>query len=184
MATRHFSEATRGRPPGIVGRIAGTSRNVRATLIGIVLVVVVLVGITINRGQRVAEWAPVNVVTSRDPLQELPIRIAGADGVVRPAHTYDAVLDLSRIAHLVVGVDLDRLPRSSGHHDVVLRNQQGVEIFREPIAAHYYDDGRFMLRLFSRRFPAGVYWLEIEAADEGASSRVIASSWFEVLQQS
>jgi hypothetical protein len=182
MATRHFSETARGWSPGIVGRVAGTSRNVRATLVGIVIVVGVLVALTVARGRRVAEWAPLDVVSSRDPLQELPIRNAGRDGVVHPAHTYDAVLDLSRISSLVVGVDLDRIRREADRYDAVIRNEGGDEMFREPIAPGYFEDGRFMLRLFTRRFPAGVYWLEIEAAGQGEESRVVAASWFEVVR--
>lgn len=181
MTTRNFSETVRVRSPGVVGRIAGTSRNVRATLIGIVIVVGALVGLTIARGQRVAEWAPLDVVTSRDPLQELPIRVAGKDGVVRPASTHDALLDMKRIKSLVVGVDLDRIARGAAErHDAVLRNDEGEEIFRNEIPAHYFEDGRFMLRLFSPQFPAGFYWLEIEAAREGGVTQVVAASWFEV----
>lgn len=180
MATRSFSESIRVRSPGVVGRIAGTSRNVRATLIGIVIVVGGLVGLTIARGQRVAEWAPLDVVSSRDPLQELPIRLAGRDGVVRPASTHDALLDMKRISSLVVGVDLDRIPAESGPYVVVLRNDAGDERFRKEIPPEYFEDGRFMLRLFARRFPAGVYWLEIETGGNAADARVIAASWFEV----
>jgi hypothetical protein len=182
MTTRHFVETARVRSPGVVGRIAGTSRNVRATLIGILIVVGALIALSVVRAQRVAEWAPLDVVSSRDPLQELPIRTAGKDGVVRPANTYDAVLDMSRISHLVVGVDLDRIARDSAPHDAVLRNEDGKELFREEIAAHYFEDGRFMLRLFARRFPAGVYWLEVEVANDSGDSRVVAASWFEVLR--
>lgn len=178
MTTRNFSEA--GRSPGVIGRIAGSSRNVRATLLGIVLVVGVLVAFSVARSRRVAEWAPLEVVDSRDPLQELPIRIADGEGVVRPAHTYDAVLDMSRISNLVIGVDLDRVTRGPGRHDAVLRDEGGTELFRGEIEEHYFRDGRFMLRLFAGRFPAGVYWLEIEAVNEDA--RVIAASWFEVLR--
>lgn len=183
MTTRNFSEAVRVRSPGVVGRIAGTSRNVRATLIGIVVVVGALVVLSVVRGQRVAQWAPLDVVATRDPLQELPIRLAGKDGVVRPASTHDAVLDMKRISHLVVGVDIHRLPAGATHHEVVVRNEKGDERFRSEIPQRYFDDGRFMLRLFSRQFPAGVYWLEVEAGSgEGSDSRVVAASWFEVLR--
>ena len=181
MATRSFSAAARHGSSGVFGRIAGTSRNVRATLIGIVLVVGALIGLTLMRGERVAEWAPLDVVSSRDPLQELPIRIAGRDGVVRPAHTYDAVLDMSRISSLVVGVDLKALPHQAESCDVVLRDGSGGEMFRDGIAAHYFDDGRFMLRLFPQKFSAGDYLLEIEAESGGGESQVIAASWFQVI---
>ncbi|MDH4037521.1 MAG: hypothetical protein OEX18_12270 [Candidatus Krumholzibacteria bacterium] len=182
MATRSFSESVRVRSPGVYGRIAGTSRNVRATLLGIVLVVAALVFLSVERGQRVAEWAPLDVVSSRDPLQELPIRIAGKDGVVRPARTHDAVLDMKRIPALVVGVDLDRIAPAPGGNAVVIRNDKGDERFRDTIDAHYFDDGRFMLKLFAGQFPPGVYWLEIEALSEGGDARVVAASWFEVLR--
>lgn len=181
MTTRNFSEAVRGRSPGVVGRIAGASRNVRATLIGIVVVVGGLVALSVAKGQRVADWAPLDVVSGRDPLQELPIRLAGKDGVVRPASTHDAVLDLKRISHLVVGVDLHRLPAGATHHEVVIRNEKGDERFRAAIPQHYFDDGRFMLRLYSHKFPAGVYWLEVEASGADPSdARVVAASWFQV----
>jgi hypothetical protein len=182
MATRSFSESVRVRSPGVVGRIAGTSRNVRATLLGIVLVVAALVILTVVRGQRVAEWASLDVVSSHDPLQELPIRIAGKDGVVRPARTHDAVLDMKRISTLVVGVDLKRVRPSPDGNAVVIRNNKGEERFRDRIDAHYFTDGRFMLRLFARQFPEGVYWLEIEGLSAGGDAQVVAASWFEVLR--
>jgi hypothetical protein len=180
MATRSFSESARVRSQGVYGRLAGTSRNVRATLLGILLVVAALVILTMVRNQRVAEWAPLDVVSSRDPLQELPIRVAAKGGVVRPARTYDAVLDMKRISTLVVGVDLDRIVPAPGGNAVAIRNEKGEERFRDVIAAHYFNDGRFMLRLFARQFPAGAYWLEIESV--GDDGRVVASSWFEVLR--
>jgi hypothetical protein len=183
MTTRSFSESARVRSPGVYGRIAGTSRNVRATLLGILLVVAALVILTVARSHRVAQWAPLDVVSSRDPLQELPIRIAGRDGVVRPASTHDAVLDMKRISTLVVGVDLKRIQPAPGGNAVVIRNEKGEERFRGMIASQYFTDGRFMLRLFARQFPAGVYWLEIEGMDDsGNDARVVAASWFEVLR--
>lgn len=182
MATRRFSEAARFGSRGVMGRIAETNRNVRTTLFGIVIVVGVLVALLVTRGQRVAEWAPLDVVTSREPLQELPIRTSQETGVVRPAHTYDAVLDLSRISNLVVGVDLDHVAPGPARHDAVIRDETGAELFRDEIAAHYFADGRFMLRLFGSRLAAGDYWLEIEASGGGEEPRVIAASWFEVLR--
>jgi len=181
MTTRAILETPRVRYPGLIGRISGGGGFVRTAVSGIVLLAVALTVTIAVRGRRVAEWAPIDVISSQDPLQELPVRLAGRNGVVPPARTHDAVLDMSRIRSLVIGVDLNRIPTGSGSQ-VVIRNQDGQERFRSAIPAHYFEDGRFMLRLFSGRFPAGVYWLEIEAATAGEDSRVVAASWFEVLR--
>ncbi len=178
MATRHSLDGGRGHSLGIVRAGSG---NVRATLIAIALVVVGLVVMTVVRGQRVAAWAPVDVVSSRDPLQELPIRTASEDGVVRPANTYDAVVDMSRLSSLVVGVDLDFIPKGATRYDAVIRDDRGAEIFRDAIGDEYFADGRFMLRLFARRFHKGEYLLEIEAGDGGKKTRVVTASWFQVI---
>jgi hypothetical protein len=179
MTARSFSSAARHGSP--LGRLSSISPNVRATLVGILLVVGALVVVSVLRGQRVAAWAPLDVVAGRDPLQELPIRTAGKDGVVRPAHTYDAVLDMSRIPSLVVGVDLKAVPTTAPNFEVVLRNGSGGEMFRDAIARHYLDDGRFMLRLFPGKFRAGDYLLEIESGGDGEGTQVVAASWFQVI---
>jgi hypothetical protein len=137
---------------------------------------------SVIRARRVAAWAPIDVVSSRDPLQELPIRRATRDGTVRPAQTYDAVLDLKSIDELVVGVDLDRIAKSASGHEAVIRTQDGVERFREAIPSDYFSEGRFMLRLFARRFPPGDYFLEIEVPDATGEARVVAASWFQVVR--
>ncbi|HEX5131513.1 MAG TPA: hypothetical protein VFX92_03385 [Candidatus Krumholzibacteria bacterium] len=181
MTSRNFSDAARGRPLGISGNFLGGSHAVRLSLAAIAAVVAGLVTASVIRSQRVAVWAPLDVVSTRDPLQELPIRIAGDDGVVRPAHTYDAVLDMSRLSSLVIGVDLDVIPKGSAHYDAVIRDPAGTEVFRDGIDGAYFADGRFMLRLFSRRFHAGDYLLEIEASDASGNSQVVAASWFQVI---
>lgn len=130
--------------------------------------------------RRVAQWASVDVVDSRDPLQDLPIRLANSEGDVPPAPTYDALLDLKSIDYLVVGVDLDYLPRRDTRREVVLRTSEGVEKFRDQVPESYFTDGRFMLRLFSRHFPSGDYMLEIEGAEDAGEKRVVAASWFQV----
>ena len=180
MTTRAILETPRVRYPGLLGQISGRGRLVRTAVAGIALLAVALAVTVAVRGHRVAEWAPIDVVSSREPLQELPVRLAGANGVVPPARTHDAVLDMTRIQSLVIGVNLNHVPPGPGSQ-VVVRNQAGRERFRRAIPANYFDEGRFMLRLFAGQFPAGVYWLEIEAADDGEDPRVVAASWFEVL---
>ncbi len=159
--------------------VPGGRRNVRIGLAALGVVVGVLVALQVVAMSRVAQWAPVDVVDSRDPLQDLPIRLGDSDGVVRPAQTYDAVLDMRSINHLVIGVDLDYLPRRDSKREVVIRNGDGVEKFRSAVPDSYFTEGRFMLRLFSRHFDSGDYTLEIEAPEDG-ENRVVAASWFQV----
>jgi hypothetical protein len=143
--------------------------------------VIALIVISILHGKRVAEWAPISVVNSTEPLQELPLRVAQGTEPVEPAHTYDAVLDVATIKALVVGVDLDSVPKGLPRYDTVIRSSDGSELFRSRILETYFKEGRFMLRLFAKRFPAGDYTLDIEGFDPGArDGRVVASSWFQV----
>jgi hypothetical protein len=185
MTTRHSTSSIAGRPArpwldGLADRVPGGRRNARIALAAFAAVLVTLIVLQIASSRRVAQWAPVEVVTSREPLQDLPIRLASSDGAVRPAHTYDAVFDLKAIDHLVVGVDLDYLPRQGTHRDVVIRTGDGSEKFRSPVPESYFTEGRFMLRLFSRQFPSGDYTLEIEALEDGGDRHVVAASWFQV----
>ncbi len=165
----------------LASRIPGNSRNAQVTLVAVAAVIVALIVAGVMRGQRVAEWTSVKVVTSRDPLQELPIRVAGRDGVVRPAHTHDAVLNLKSISSLVVGVDLDYVPRGATRYEAVIRTDAGKERFRDTIDPAYFKEGRFMLRLFSKQFPTGEYLLEIEGVRSETDKRVVAASWFQVV---
>ena len=185
MSTRHSTSSVTGRPARpwldeLADRVPGGRRNARIALFAIAGGLVALVTVQIVSSRRVAQWAPVEVVTSREPLQDLPIRLASADGAVRPAHTYDAVIDLKGIDHLVVGVDLDYLPRQGTHRDVVIRAGDGAEKFRAAVPESYFTEGRFMLRLFSRHFSSGDYMLEIEALEESGERHVVAASWFQV----
>lgn len=164
----------------IADRVPGGRRNARIVLVAFAVVLVGLVVLEIVTARRVAQWAPVDVVASRDPLQELPIRLASADGSVRPAQTYDAVFDLKSIDHLVVGVDLDYLPRQGTNRDVVIRAADGTEMYRDAMPESYFTEGRFMLRLFSRHFPSGDYTLEIEGLESSGETRVVAASWFQI----
>lgn len=144
-------------------------------------IVVALIVLGILRGQRVAEFAPLSVIDSHEPLQELPLRVAQGTEPVEPAHTYDAVLDVSTIKALVVGVDLDYVPKGLPRYDAVIRGSNGSEKFRGHILDNYLSEGRCMLRLFANRFPAGDYTLDIEGFDPGTTDgRVVASSWFQV----
>jgi hypothetical protein len=151
----------------------------------LVVVVVALAAIVIAlgwiRARRVAEFAPVSVIDSREALQELPVRVAGRDRAVEPANTYDAILDLSNLDRIVVGVDLDYVEKGLSRYDAIIRDSEGSRRFRGQIRENCFKDGRFLLRLFARRFPAGDYTLDIEGFDSGATEgRIVASSWFQV----
>lgn len=175
--------ASGGRSP-VVGDLArripgGRHIKLIAAITAGILVALIVVGIM--HGRRVAEWAPLTVVDSHEPLQELPVRVAQGRNPVEPAHTYDAVLDVSHVKALVVGVDLDYVTKGLPRYDAVIRSSEGAEKFRGRILERYFADGRFMLRLFSKRFPAGDYTLDIEGFDPGVTDgRVVASSWFQV----
>ncbi len=164
----------------LADRVPGGSRNVKIGLAALAGVVLALIVAQIVMSQRVAQWASLDVVDSRDPLQDLPIRLASSDGTVRPAQTYDAILDLKSISQLVVGVDLDYLPRRDTKRQVVIRGGDGVEKFRDDVPQSYFTEGRFMLRLFARQFPSGDYMLEIEAIEDTGDAHVAAASWFQV----
>jgi hypothetical protein len=167
----------------LVNRIPGGSRHIKFTAAIAVGIVIALIVVTLMHGHRVAEWAPVSVVDSHEPLQELPIRVATGKEPVEPAHTYDAMLDVSSLKNLVVGVDLDYVTRGLPRYDAVIRSSDGTERFRGRVKDEYFTDGRFMLRLFAKRFPAGDYTLDIEGFDAGATDgRIVASSWFQVIR--
>lgn len=182
MTTRRLAPSLSSRPwlDELADRVPGGRRNVQVGLAVLGAVVLTLIVLQIVSMSRVAQWASVDVVDSRDPLQDLPIRLANSEGVVPPAQTYDAVLDLKSIDYLVVGVDLDYLPRRDTRREVVLRTSEGVEKFRDAVPESYFTEGRFMLRLYSRHFPLGDYMLEIEGAGDAGEKRVVAASWFQV----
>lgn len=185
MTTRRIASHASLRPTrpwldGLADRVPGGRRNVTVGLAILGAVVAALIVLEIVSVRRVAQWASVGVVDSRDPLQDLPIRLAASDGAVRPAPTYDAILDLRGIDHLVVGVDLDYLPRQDTEREVVIRSADGAEKFRDDVPPSYFTEGRFMLRLFSRHFPPGDYTLEIEALEGAGEKHVVAASWFQV----
>lgn len=168
----------------IVNRVPGGPRYVRIAAIALVALIVILLAVGLVRGRRYAAWAPIDVVDSRDPLQELPVRVAGSDGAVSPPQTYDAVLDLSSISSIVVGVDLDYVSKGAARYEVAVQSEDGVERFHDTIDPHYFDDGRFMLRLFARKFKPGDYLLEISAFDSDGAGRVVGASWFQVTRKS
>jgi len=164
-------------------RVPGAWAHLRLVVATVVLMVVVLVVFGVTRARRVAEFAPVSVIESREPLQELPIRAASGSDAVEPAHTYDAMLDLSNLDEIVVGIDLDYVTRGLTRYDVVIRRADGSERFRGRIEEDYFREGRAMLRLVTKKFAAGDYTLDIEGFDDGtAEGRIIASSWFQVLR--
>jgi hypothetical protein len=165
----------------LVNRVPGGARFARRGGALLLLLIVVIVAAGVARGRRLAAWAPVDVVESRDPLQELPVRIARKGQPLAPPETYDAVLDLAGISSLVLGVDLDYVPKGADHYDAVLRDAEGTERFRDRIAEDYFAEGRFMLRLFARRIRAGDYSLEVEAFETATGEgRAVAAAWFQV----
>jgi len=167
----------------LVNRVPGGRRYASTAGLALAVLIIAIVTIGVVRGRRVAAFAPATVIESHEPLQELPIRLAEGEDPVPPAQTYDAVLDFSSIRTLVVGVDLDYVPRGAARYDAVIRNADGVECFRGRIAETSFPDGRFMLRLFGRRLPAGDFTLDVEAFDAGAGDgRIVASSWFQLLR--
>ncbi len=185
MTTRRLASHASTRPARpwideLADRVPGGRRNVSIGLSVLGAIVATLIVIQVVSMRKVAEWAPIDVVDSRDPLQDLPIRLAAADGTVRPAQTYDAVIDLKGIDHLVVGVDLDYLPRQDTEREVLIRAADDRVKFRDHVPDSYFTEGRFMLRLYSRHFPAGDYTLEIEAPEAGGEAHVVAASWFQV----
>jgi hypothetical protein len=166
----------------MVRRIPG-GRHIKFAAAVTVGLVIALIVTAIMHGQRVAEWASVSVIESHEPLQELPVRVAQGNEGIEPAHTYDAVLDVSHIKALVVGVDLDYVTRGLPRYDAVIRASDGSEKFRARIQDSYFKEGRFMLRLFAKRFPPGDYTLDVEGFDPGAADgRIVASSWFQVIR--
>ena len=167
----------------LVDRVPGGRRYAAAGGLALAVLIIAIVTIGVVRGHQVAAWAPVTVIESHEPLQELPVRLAEGNEPVPPAQTYDAVLDFSSIRTLVVGVDLDYVPRGAARYDAVIRNADGAERFRGRIAESYFADGRFMLRLYGRRLPAGDYTLDVESFDAGSGDgRIVASSWFQLLR--
>jgi hypothetical protein len=183
MTTRRLTSSVGSRPrpwfDALADHVPGGRRNTKIALAAFAGIVFLLIILEIASARRVAQWAPIDVVDSHEPLQDLPIRLASSDGVVRPAQTYDALIDMMSIKHLVVGVDLDYVPRPGTEREVVIRASDGSEKFRDEMPESYFKEGRFMLRLFARQFPTGEYTLEIEAPDEGGA-RVVAASWFQV----
>lgn len=164
----------------LVNRVPGGAKYVRIAAAALIVVLIGLIAVGVARSRRYAAWAPIDVVESRDPLQDLPVRVAGSDGTVAPARTYDAILDLSSIESIVVGVDLDYIPGGAARYEVTVEAEDGAERFRDRIAPHYFKEGRFMLRLFSHRFQPGDYLLEIMAYDTEGNGRVVGASWFQI----
>jgi hypothetical protein len=166
----------------LVNRVPGGRRyvNIAAGILVLLIVAIVIAGVTRNR--RIAEWAPASVIDSREPLQELPIRVAEGDEPIEPAHTYDAMLDVKSINALVVGVDLDYVRKGFPRYDAVIRSPDGAERFRDRIKPADFQEGRCMLRLFTKHLAAGDYTLDIEGFDAGATEgRIVASSWFQIV---
>jgi hypothetical protein len=164
----------------LVQRVRGARAWVQALAFVAVVAIVALVAAGIGHGHRFAVWAPIDVIASHDPLQELPIRLARGGGALPPARSYDASLDLSSIKSLVVGVDLHRIPKGASRYEVAIHSDDGKERFRDAIPPRYFEEGRFMLRLYSARLHPGDYLLEIESFEGAGDGRVVAASWFQV----
>ncbi len=129
----------------------------------------------------VAGWAPLSVIETNVPLQELLIRKMRR-GKIPPATGVDVTLDFRGIRKLVIAVDLDFVGKKASSHEVIVRNPEGESVYQEAIPQVYLDDGRAFLRLIPKLFEEGqTYTLEIVAHYNNGTLRVLAQSAFDVL---
>lgn len=130
----------------------------------------------------VAGWAPLSVIESNAPLQELLIRRMRR-GTIPPARGVDVTLDFRGISKLVIAVDLDFVGKRASSYEVVVRNPEGKSVYQEMIPQVYLDDGRAFLRLIPRLFDEGqIYALEVVAHYDDGARRVLAESAFDVVK--
>jgi hypothetical protein len=130
----------------------------------------------------VAGWAPLDVIETRAPLQEVLVRKIRRGRIPRATGT-DVTLDFRGIKELVIAVDLDFIEQKSSRHEVVVRDPEGAVAFHEEIPQFYLDDGRFFLRLVPKQFEMErLYELDLVAHHADGSLLVIAESVFDVLK--
>jgi hypothetical protein len=164
-------------------------RRPRNAIIAGSIVVVVAAAIVIpslmkenKQPSPVAGWAPLNVIETNVPLQELLIRKMRR-GKIPPANGVDVTLNFRGIRKLVIAVDLDFVGKKASSHEVIVRNQEGDSVYREAIPQVYLDDGRAFLRLIPKLFEEGqTYTLEVLAHYDNGTLRILAQSAFDVLK--
>jgi hypothetical protein len=159
-----------------------------AIILGSVVVVVAAAIVVASRTTEhkepspVAGWAPLNVIESNVPLQELLIRKMRR-GKIRPANGVDVTLNFRGIRKLVIAVDLDFVGTKASLHEVIVRNPEGKSVYQEAIPQVYLDDGRAFLRLIPKLFEEGqTYTLEVVAHHNDGTPKVLAESAFDVLK--
>jgi len=128
----------------------------------------------------VAGWAPLDVIQTNVPLQEVLVRKI-RNGRIPKRNGPDVTLDFRGIDKLVIAVDLDFIDRRVPSYDVTVWNPQGESVFQEEIPQVYLDDGRFFLGLIPKLFEQELtYTLELIAHHENGARRVVAESVFDV----
>jgi hypothetical protein len=161
----------------------------RNAVIGGAAVLLIAAGITFailrTGGQKpspVAGWAPLDVIETRVPLQEVLVRRI-RNGRIPKARRPDVTLDFQGVDELVIAVDLDFIDRRASSYEVILWDPQGDSVFREEIPQVYLDDGRFFLKLVPKLFqPDLMYTLELVAIRHNGAQHVVAESLFDVRQ--
>ncbi len=167
-----------------VGRVCKNPIYVAAFIVIIVAVAtaVYLVRRPPAHPNPVAGWATADVIKTRTPLQEIPLRKL-RKGWIPPADGTDADLNFRGIKELVVAGDLDFLSKKSGRHDLVVRDAQNVAVFGEAIPEMYIKDGRFFLRLVPRQFTENqIYTLSVIANEGGEKTTTVGECVFRVLK--
>jgi hypothetical protein len=130
----------------------------------------------------VAGWAPLDVIETRVPLQEVLIRKM-RNGRIARARGTDVTLDFRGVDKLVIAVDLDFIKGKQLPYELIVRDPDGTGVFQEQIPQEYLDDGRFFLRLIPKQFELDqTYKLELISHRADGSNRVVAESVFDVLK--
>jgi hypothetical protein len=156
----------------------GDPQRVRVLIVAGVLVLGLVVLVTVFnavRQNRPAQWSSTDVIEGDAPLQEVLVASAARGGP--PPHTE---IDLTSIGSIVIAVDLDRVRDRAMYFDAVILDAVDAEVFRDEIDEEFVRDGRFLLELRRRHFPAGDYTIEIEGRDQGGIVSVLARGTFKV----
>jgi hypothetical protein len=151
-------------------------------VVAAVVLSLVLFGPATKEASPVSGWAPLDVIETRTPLQEVLIRTTSG-GRIPAADGTDVTLDFRGIKTLVIAVDLDFIKGKTEPHEVVVHNPEGQVVFQEAVPQIYLDDGRFFLRLIPRVFETDqTYKLELRAGGDAGESLLVAESVFDVLK--
>jgi hypothetical protein len=168
--------------------LAFLARPRNAIIVGsaaLVLSAAIIAAVVFSGGEQErlnAGWEPLDVITTRAPLQEVMIRQIRR-GSIPAASGPDVTLDFRGVDRLVIAVDLDFIREKSSPHELIVRNPDGLNVFQEPIPQVYLDDGRFFLRLVPKQFDTGeMYKLELITHRADQSSYVIAESVFDIIK--